>query len=299
MHSKNFMFFTPPPIEAEMQPRNSLSVNLGAAITSLLLSKRMSNCRPRYINSLKTYLSQFSRDRESQLLDTFDVFEIERWFTNRTEALSTMSSNIGRLSALFGFCERRGWIAKNPCKQLERIRIDRKAPRILSLEQSALLIRYIAANKPNELAFFTLSMFAGIRPEELERIGWDAVNLERGIVTIDAAASKVRQRRIVDLEPTTVQWLKAAKAANSRLPVLKMTRRRYLDHAERLLGFTGWPQDCLRHTAASFLLAKLKDAPQVADRLGNSPGILLRHYRELVNHDDCLAFWALAPTDNQ
>ena len=81
----------------------------------------------------------------------------------------------------------------------------------------------------------------------------------------------------------------------ARLPVKKATRRRYLDHAERLLGFETWPQDCLRHTAASFMIAQHRDAGFVADCLGNSPGILLRHYRELVSAEDCAAFWSISP----
>jgi integrase len=114
----------------------------------------------------------------------------------------------------------------------------------------------VRVQKPNEIAFFTLAMFAGIRPEELEKITWKSVNLQSGFVTIDSAASKVRRRRIVHLEPNAIQWMHLAESCDSRLPIGRMTRRRYLDYAERWLGFEGWPQDCLRHTCASYLLAK-------------------------------------------
>jgi integrase/recombinase XerD len=255
----------------------------------------MCNCRPRYIESLKSYLLLFARGREGINLNDMDIFTIEQWFGGRKEALSTMSSNIGRLSALFGFAERRGWMERNPCKQLEKIRIDRKPPKILTVEQVRTVMTNVREQKPNELAFFTLAIFAGVRPEELERITWDAINFETGIVTIDAAASKVRRRRIMELEPNAIAWIQLAGMENARLPVLRMTRRRYLDYAERWLGFDKWPQDCLRHTAASYLLAKHKNAGLVADRLGNSAAVLLRHYRELVTPDACAAFWNIRP----
>lgn len=270
-------------------------ITLSRAVESLLTAKRMGNCRPRYIESLRAYLKQFARDREEMLLDDFDVTTIEQWFANRTESLTTMASNVGRLSALFGFAVRREWIARNPVRQLERIRIERKAPFILNVDQARALMGYVVAKKPNEIAFFTFALFAGVRPEEIERITWQSIDLDRGMVTIDAAASKVRRRRIMDIEPNAIAFLKLAKAKGARIPVKKMTRRRYLDHAERLLGFNTWPQDSLRHSAASYLLAKHKNAGLVADRLGNSPSILLRYYRELVGPDDCAAFWAITP----
>jgi integrase len=279
-----------------MDGRSRRDVSLSEAITLLLNAKRLCNCRKRYIDSLSAYLLQFARGRESARLDSIDVVRIEEWFSSRNEALSTMASNIGRLSALFGFAERRGWIDKNPCKMMEKIRIDRKAPRILSPVQARVVMTNIQKLKPHEMGFFSLALFAGVRPEELERITWDSINLKDGIVTIDAAASKVRRRRIMELEPNALAWLKLAHECDARLPVGRMTRRRYLDYAERWLGFDTWPQDCLRHTAASYLLARHKNAPLVANRLGNSPSILLRHYQELVTAEDCATFWSISPS---
>lgn len=42
-------------------------------------------------------------------------------------------------------------------------------------------------------------------------------------------------------------------------------------------------------------MAKYRDAALVADKLGNSPSILLRHYRELVTHEAATAFWSIRP----
>lgn len=232
------------------------------------------------------------------MVDDFNVTIIEQWFANRNESLTSMSANAGRLSALFGFAVRREWIARNPVRQLERIRIDRKPPVILTPDQVQKLMTYIVEKKPNELAFFTLSIFAGVRPEELERIGWGSIDVERGMVTIDAAASKVRRRRIMDLEPNATEFIRLAKAKNALLPVKRMTRRRYLEHAKRVLGFEAWPQDAARHGAASYLMALHKNAGLIADRLGNSPSILLRYYRELVHPDDAMKFWQIRPTPN-
>lgn len=274
-----------------MEPcRFSNDVSLGVAINSLLQAKHRSNCRSRYINSLRIYLYAFMRGRESALISSVDILSIEQWFAARGEASSTMASNIGRLSALFSYAERRGWINRNPCKMLEKPKLDRKTPRILSVEESERLINFTVAEKPHAVPYLVLAMLGGIRPEEIERIGTCALRIDQSIVVIDAEASKVRQRRIVNLHPKAVGLLKQCPSV--RLPFSKESRRRYLSQACKCLGFPKWPQDCLRHTAASYLLASTKDVAKVAMQLGNSPSILLRHYMAIVTPEEAARFWA-------
>lgn len=70
--------------------------------------------------------------------------------------------------------------------------------------------------------------------------------------------------------------------------------RRWKDVARNNIGFDRWPQDLLRHTAASYLLALYGDAGKVAARLGNSSSVLLSHYHQPVTQADCEKFWSLS-----
>ena len=71
--------------------------------------------------------------------------------------------------------------------------------------------------------------------------------------------------------------------------------RRHSRWTRKILGWQGRPQDILRHTAASYWLAEWRDAGKVAHELGNSAGILLRHYRGVVTEEDTERFWAIRP----
>ncbi len=272
--------------------RFATEVSMGNAIRAVLHAKTMGNFRPRYIQSLRCYLNAFSRGREDVPIRAVDVFMIEAWFNSRTEATSTMASNIGRLAALFSFCERRGWIDKNPTAFLERPRLDRGPVRILSPDQSGKLISYVRKEKPHALAYFTLALFAGVRPEEMEKIHWEKIDLSRKVLTVDATASKVRRRRIVELHPTAVHLLTEAVGVG-RLPIGRESRRRFLGWASDHLEFDGWPQDCMRHSAASYMLAIHDDSAKVARWLGNSVSILLRDYHELVSKETAEKFWTI------
>src|SRR5262249_35675804 len=125
---------------------------------------------------------------------------------------------------------------------------------------------------------------------------WRDVHLEEACVTLDAAASKVRRRRVVPLEPEALEWLKLAQTVEAKLPIAAATRARYLNFGRRVLGLRRWPHDCLRHSASSYLLARHKDPARVAYGLGHSVSILIRHYAALVRAKDAEAFWQISPT---
>jgi integrase len=264
---------------------------LRQAIDETVAAKTASNLRPRYVDSLRIYLDLFARGRETLPVDAITVADIERWFSERREAPSTKASNLGRLSALFALSTRRSYCTENPCERVERVTVERRPPAILTPEQTANALSDARQRMPRFVPWLALALFAGIRPEELDKLRWSDVDLKAGIVTIDAAASKVRQRRIVQLMPVAREWLKLG----GDLPLPQVTRRRCIRHLRGTLGFEAWPQDILRHTAASYLLAHHQDAGKVAAELGNSAGILLRHYKELVPRAEARKFWNLTP----
>lgn len=285
-----------PPVASPAPMASAPVVTLGEAIAETLAVKAKSNLYKPYVNSIRQYLAMFARGRESEPISSITTEVIEAWFAGRNEKPVSRSSNIGRLSSMFQLAWRKRWIQENPCRRLERIRIDRKAPQILSIEQVKSALVFTRNERPRWLAYFALATFAGVRPTELLRVSWACVNLAKGTLTIDAAASKVRRRRIVRLMPAALAWLKLAKEKDAQLGNLTYVgRKRYYFQLRKLFGFQEWPQDILRHTAASYWLAEVRDAAKVACELGNSPGILGRHYLELVEQEQAAAFWAIMP----
>lgn len=271
------------------------SVPLSVAIERVLAAKRAAHRRPRYVQSLRQYLRLFAKGRESKEVSEFHVQEIEGWLVGRGEKPVTFRSNLGRLSALFAFCVRQGWCERNPCDRVEKPTIELKAPPIFSTRQVARCLVFTRRRQPQFLAWLALAVFAGIRPEECDRLEWGAVDLARGLVRIDAAASKVHRRRLVHLPPAAVAWLQLARTLGARLPLPRMTRRRCVHRLRQRLRLKRWPQDVLRHTAATYWLATERDAGRVALELGTSPRMLLQHYAEVVTAEVAARFWGLRP----
>ena len=173
-------------------------VTLSRAVVELVEAKRKANRRPIYVKSLKGYLARFTRGRENVQLASIGVPEVEAW-VNRYTAQYSRQTQLNRVNVLFSFAERRGWLKENPCRRVERTSIDHRPPFIFGVEQTKTLLRWTVNNKPRCVPYLALALFCGIRPTELQGMTWEAVNLEQGIVTIDATVSKVRSRRIVHM----------------------------------------------------------------------------------------------------
>ena len=263
------------------------------AVEELLRVKAACGLRPTYLVGLRQYLMLFCKGREEQPLHSFTEHTIEEWLTARKEGPGIRAANLGRLGSLFSYARRKRWISESPVGFVEHHRIETKPPRILSIEEARKALTWTVKNKPRCVPWLCLGLFAGIRPMEVQRLDWPSVDLDRGIVTVDASASKVRHRRIVPLEPNCVAWLKAHRSGSVCLP--HVTKRRYQRRLRKVMGWTRWPQDILRHTAASYLIARYQDAGKVARSLGNSAGILLRHYVELAPKEQAEEFFSIVP----
>lgn len=266
---------------------------LKEAVAEVVRAKQLANRRDSYIKTLRQMLGAFIKGRESSPAGSVTTEQIEAFLATK-ESVWSRATWRNRLNTLFSFCLRRGYVLRNPCERIDRVTVEYKPPTVLSVEQCEKALHFGQCN-PRFLGWLTLALLAGIRPEEADRIRWVDVDLVNGTVRVDAAASKVRQRRIVHLQPSAVAWLTVARELASPLPLPGVTRRRYLRKLRARLGFSVWPKDVLRHCAASYWVALWQDVGKVANELGNSAGVLLRHYRELVTKAEAERFWALLP----
>lgn len=277
-------------------PRSA--VTLGDAIKEMLAAKKEACRRQKYLDNLTWYLGKFAKGRESLPVSAISTSTLEDWFKARNEKPRSKSGHIANLSALFAHCVRRGYMDANPAAGLDPIHIDRDVPQALTLRQCRKAIIWTYRRKPRFLAWLTLALFAGLRPDaEADYITWSDIDLKGSRIFV--RLSKIRSQRILEpgqFCPPALEWLRVAKRIKSALPISAHTRRKFVQHhLRKILGFRRWPQDILRHTAASNLLAYHQDAGKVAAFLGNSAGVLLRDYKALIVREDAEKFMKILP----
>jgi len=56
-----------------------------------------------------------------------------------------------------------------------------------------------------------------------------------------------------------------------------------------------WKRNALRHSFGSYRMEMIKNAGQVALKMGNSPAMVKKHYYEIVDSAPATAYWAIKP----
>lgn len=107
-----------------------------------------------------------------------------------------------------------------------------------------------------------------------------------------AANHHFPRRFRVTLTPATGNVLHRKASPNLRVQFSRRSFRRIVEALKM-----EWPPDVMRHSFASYLLAKTGDPADVALQLGHSQGssVLWDHYRALVSAKDAERFFGIYP----
>lgn len=271
---------------------------------ALMEQKRTEGKSRRYLLDLSSRLGRFTRDFGERPVSAITAEEVSQWLMGLN--LEPVGSNNFRrvIAVLFNYAAARGYCAEGMMKHTLRVKTVEKEPGILTVAECAALLRAAA---PPVRSAVALGLFCGVRTEELDRLDWRAVDLEGETLVIGSGVSKLSQRRTIRIHPNLRAWLEPLRQLGG--PILAGTRevRTLMEEARRAAGFgtaaacekdatlRPWPNNALRHSFASYRLAQWPDAAALALEMGNSPAVILRHYRSLVKPAAAEAFWNLTP----
>jgi integrase len=281
-------------------------ISLSAAITAAVAEKRAANRRSKYLVELKCAWEQFAGGKGTRPVHEITVPEVKKWIF-AGETAGTRNTRRNRLNTFFKWALKQRHTRRNPVEAVEKITVEYGKAAVFSAAECKRLMDAAWKLDVGAVGELALMVFAGVRPAETQRLTPEDVDLSRGRVRIEAAAAKLRDRRIVELEETALVWLRRAakrlrrgtKPARSEalhgFVSIGKNRRRRLDRIRKEAKLLKvWPHDVLRHTAASHLFLKL-GAAETARRLGHSEGMLFKHYRDVVTPEESKEFWKIAP----
>jgi len=266
--------------------------------------------REKTTTDLRYRLGAFAKSFGTRKLSEITLNELQAWSNDPTLSARSRRHMLTKLSQLFRYAEKRGWCERNIATYVARPDVPDGEPGFLSVEQCARLLE--TAPDHDLLSYVVLSLFAGIRVAELRRLAWEKVKLSEGVIIIDGSVAKTKSRRIVDLNETARAWLAICGRRTGSVvdPVNFRERNDALLRAARFgkpgtetkrekaagVKLEPWPDNALRHTAATYMYALTQDAVRVAAMLGHSPDVLHRHYRGLASKGDAERFFALRPS---
>jgi integrase len=259
--------------------------------TELLDAKTKAGLSNDYVGSLGQIVKAFIKGREALAMSLVKFEDVEKFVDSfNIKSRSTVRS---RLATWFKFGVRRGYCLQNLCERLESVKVVKAPPRIFTLDEVKACLNWLGEH-PRAFAWFVLSTFAGLRPEEAMKTTWPMIHFKEGWIRVEAQTSKISQRRVVYPLPAALTLLRKAKRLKSELPLTTKQLQNERNGLRAALEWPEWHQDVTRHTGCSMWLAQIGDAEKVALQLGHSEKVLHRNYKALVTRKDAEAFWAIA-----
>jgi integrase len=160
-------------------------------------------------------------------------------------------------------------------------------------------------------SFLCLGGFAGLRTAEIQRLEWRDLDFSAKEIHVRPDAIKKtrggRRERYVRMEPVflrhcptlgagpVIPW--TVRIFGERVRALKDRMAAALEaqgRPEAARWREGWPDNCLRHSFASYHLAIREDAGATAYQMGHTaPVTLYREYARAVRRSDADRWWAL------
>jgi integrase len=267
-------------------------------VDELLKIKEADGASGRYLSDLRSRLTQFSECFDGRAVAEITSPQIDEWLRSLSDKetgkrLSPVTRNNFRrvLIVAFNFAKERGYCVGNPAEKTARAKVIETVIGILTVDQTARLLE----NAPAELVpYVAIGAFAGLRRAELERLDWKEVDLQSNLIEVTASKAKSARRRFVRVQPNLAKWLQPHAQLSGN--VTPPNYRELLDDARDAAGINEWPQNALRHSFASYHLAKFNDAPALALELGHtSAHLVFQHYRQLVRPKQAERYWKIAP----
>jgi integrase len=270
------------------------SQKVSVAVKELLAAKKQDNLRARYLGDLRVRLNRFSEAFGEHTIASISAGDIDKWLRSLAVQPATRNSYRLRLGVLFSYAVQQKWCQDNPVKDVRKVKANASIG-ILSPEE---LARLLEAASEETLPYWVLGGFAGLRRAEIERLEWGNIHFDSGLIEVSVLKAKAASRRFVKIQPNLAAWLAPYRDRTGQ--VCPNGLRKRLEADRECAGLKSWPSNGLRHSFASYHLARFSDAARLALELGHSSQeLLFRHYRELVKPEAAEKYWNIRPATKQ
>ena len=266
------------------------SCSLNKLLSEYLGSKQGKGLSRRHLQDLKNRLGKFASFAGEKTASEIKPEQIEQWL--QQFGGENYNNYLQRLHGLFNYGIKRGYLAENPTKAIDKVKVAETEPAIFAPEEIKALLNAIPSRA---VPYFSIGAFAGLRPREIERLDWADIHLEEGYIRVRPKVAKTASNRLVDIQPNLRAWLLPLTRENG--PVTPSNLRKIREASQRKIGLTQWPQDGLRHSYASYHLAHFKNINDLATQMGHTDTkLIFRHYRSVVTKDEARKFWKIEPS---
>ena len=301
---------------AALEIELAASITIEAALDAFMAAK--SDKSEKQQQAIRHLANHLRADFAGRLIASITGDEIEAHLDARTKGKSAYNSKMRIMVTLWRWCAvpKRAWCDANALKHCERKTVVTAETGTLNAQEAETLLRTAEMHFPDMVANQAVALFTGMRQIEIERLQPDDVTSE-GITVPKTSNRKTNKRRFIQMTEPLAAWLERYPVTENFIPANfdrkdKALRRlsgwkvwsdlvadKGLGEAEPPEDAPLWPQNALRHTAASLNVTLGKPVEMLVFEHGHTGSLemLKIHYVGKMTKKDAIKIWALRPME--
>ena len=174
-------------------------------VAELLAAKRVDGCSARYLESLKYCLGKFEA-RYQMNISAVAGTDVDVWLRESGLSPRTRNNIRNSVQTLFAYAKAKRYLPKDH-DEIESVAVANDRDGAIEVFTPTELVEILECANERMTPFLVLGAFAGIRHAEIQRLHWNDIHFDEGIVEIGAAKAKTASRRIVPIVPNLRKWL--------------------------------------------------------------------------------------------
>jgi len=298
-------------IALDIRQKELRSITVGELVKRVTADRESAGRSGRYLQDLRSRLGRFENDFGSRSVASITREEITDWIRGLGQSATSQNNYLRVIRILFNEGVKGKFLDESPAKHVTEAKKTQTEVGTLSPQE---LCR-VLDKCPGELVpVIAIGAFAGVRREEIKKLDWRDVDLQHGTIRIRPSNAKSARNRLVPIEHNLADWLRPRAKAEGRVWCRGGDKK--LTQTFRAAGFgkpgtepekekkagvkfrRPYPDNALRHSYATYWLAKFKDSGALSLNLGHTNSrIVFDHYRAPVAEEDAEAYWQIRPRE--
>jgi integrase len=270
-------------------------VTAAEAVEKFREAKEAEGMSAAYLKDIRGLLGDFASDFQCPL-SSIQPEDLREYLNKKRVGLVSKENRRRMLVVLFNFAKSQGWLRKNEetaADALGTYKIKQRQVEIYTPTEISRLLNAAEREQPDFVPYLALIAFGGVRREELHKgLSWDAINFDRGTITVPASIAKTGRKRKIVMAENIMQWLAPYRMKSGS--IFDIDPRKRIAKVVKASG-VNWKQNALRHSFGSYRMEQTKNEGQVALEMGNSPKVVKDHYFEIVDEQAAHEYWSIKP----
>jgi integrase len=243
------------------------------------------------LETIKKFINRFGE----QKIKLLNGAEMKTWLAAEPLALKTRNRHLGYIRNIFSLAREWGLIDGDPFERTNGFHDPHAKARQVQILTPDQLTLFLSVVDKDFIPFFVLSAFSGLRREEIIRLDWCEVKLERNLIDLPFQKSKNRRRKLIEISSNLKEWLLPyVREGGSVMPRKKLQLA--FENAAKEVGIIPWPQNGLRHSFCSYAVAS-KGFEWTSLQADHSIQMLRKHYWEVVSKEEAERYWSIVPPE--